>query len=679
MRAVYFCLCPCFFAMVILISTLATSQTLTVPQAITDPKQIASKPDARVEKSLSIEKLYMTRQVGGSTWSPDGKTVAFVSNLSGRNNLWLVASEGGWPMQLTVSNERQTGPTWSPDGKWIAYMSDYDGDEQWDIFLVSPKSGQVVNVTSTREIAEQSPAWSPDGRFLAYMVKPRTSSVFEIDVYDTVLRDVKHLTTGTAKDRMNVAPIWSADGQFIVYTQEQAKGTDANIFLVDVANARSTLLTPHDGEKIFVANDVSPDGQHVLITSNAANGYDNAGLLDIATKKIHWLTQEKWEIAGRHFSPDGKSLLYTANVEGSVDIYLYDTATSKARALPLPPGLNFPSGGPSPFTRDNSRLLYAHTGPTAPGDLWVYDISDEEAKIKGTRAGEPAPHDPSHQLTHSLVGGVRAEDMVEPYLVHYPSKDGKWTISAFVYVPHNLPRNGEHPAIVYVHGGPTAQTMNTFNRFVQYMANQGYIVIAPNYRGSTGYGKEFQQANLFDMGGGDLQDVLAAADWIKQTGYVDPKKLILMGGSYGGYMTMMGVTKAPELWAAGIPIVPFVNWFTEIQHEDPVLQQSDLATMGDLEKNKALYADRSPINFVNQIKAPLYLLAGGNDPRCPKEEAQQVVDAVKKSGGVVEYKVYENEGHGFAKVENQIDAYKRVADFLKAHVPPADCSCSLNE
>jgi dipeptidyl aminopeptidase/acylaminoacyl peptidase len=511
------------------------------------------------------------------------------------------------------------------------------------------------------------------------MVKPRTSSVFEIDVYDTVLRDVKHLTTGTAKDRMNVAPIWSADGQFIVYTQEQAKGTDANIFLVDVASARSTLLTPHDGEKIFVANDVSPDGQHVLITSNAANGYDNAGLLDIATKKIHWLTQEKWEIAGRHFSPDGKSLLYTANVEGSVDIYLYDTATSKARALPLPPGLNFPSGGPSPFTRDNSRLLYAHTGPTAPGDLWVYDISDEEAKIKGTRAGEPAPHDPSHQLTHSLVGGVRAEDMVEPYLVHYPSKDGKWTISAFVYVPHNLPRNGEHPAIVYVHGGPTAQTMNTFNRFVQYMANQGYIVIAPNYRGSTGYGKEFQQANLFDMGGGDLQDVLAAADWIKQTGYVDPKKLILMGGSYGGYMTMMGVTKAPELWAAGIPIVPFVNWFTEIQHEDPVLQQSDLATMGDLEKNKALYADRSPINFVNQIKAPLYLLAGGNDPRCPKEEAQQVVDAVKKSGGVVEYKVYENEGHGFAKVENQIDAYKRVADFLKAHVPPADCSCSLNE
>jgi dipeptidyl aminopeptidase/acylaminoacyl peptidase len=666
--------------MVIGMTTFVRSEAFPAPQAVTDPKQIASKQDARVERNLSIEKLYMTRQVGGPTWSPDGKTVAFISNLSGRNNIWLVPSEGGWPTQLTVSDQRQSSPTWSPDGKWIAYMSDYDGDEQWDIFFVSPKTGQVVNVTNTREIAEESPAWSPDGRYLAYTVKPKTSSVFEIDVYDTVLRDVKHLTSGTARDRMNVAPIWSADGQFIFYTQEQSKGTDSNIFVVDVASAQSTLLTPHDGEKLYGAEDVSPDGKYLLITSNASNGYENVGLLEIASKKIHWLTEDKWEIEGGHFSPDGKSLTYTANVDGNIEIYFYDVAMGKAHALPLPKGLNSPAGRPSPFTRDGSRMLYIHSGPTAPGDLWVYKLSDETTQVKSTRAGAPAPHqqDSSYQLTHSLVGGVRSEDMVEPYLVRYPSKDGKWTISAFVYVPYNLPRNGESPAIVFVHGGPTAQTMNSFNRFAQYMVNQGYLVIAPNYRGSTGYGKEFQQANLFDMGGGDLQDVLGAADWIRQTGYVDPKKLILMGGSYGGYLTMMGVTKAPDVWAAGIPIVPFVNWFTEIQNEDPVLQQSDLATMGDPVQNKARYEDRSPINFVDQIKAPLYLLAGGNDPRCPKTEAQQVVDAVKKRGGVVEYKVYENEGHGFARVENQIDAYKRVADFLKAHVPPADCGCELN-
>jgi dipeptidyl aminopeptidase/acylaminoacyl peptidase len=652
------------FVIVIIMSTVTLAQTLPVPRAITDPKQIISKPNARVDQrsqSLSLEKLYMTRSMGGTTWSPNGKTIAFVSNISGRNNLWLVAAEGGWPSQLTISDQRQSQPAWSPDGKWIAYQSDYDGDEQWDIFLVSPKTGQVINVTNTREIAEEGPTWSPDGRYLAYTVKPKTSSVYEIDVYDTLLRDTRHITTGTPKDKMNVSPIWSADGKYTAYTQEQAKGTDSNIFLADLATGTATLLTPHEGERLYRANDFSPDGKRLLITSNAT-GYDNVGLLDIASKKIEWLTQDQWEISGGNFSPDGRSVTWTANVDGYTDIYLHNLASGKTTSLPLPKGVNTLGGAESAFTRDGSYLLYYHNGPTAPSDVWGYSLADGS----------------SHQVTKSLIAGVRPEDMVEPFLVHYPSRDGKWTISAFVYAPYNMQRNGQNAAIVYVHGGPTSQTVNSFSRFIQHMVNQGYMVIAPNYRGSTGYGKEFQQANLFDMGGGDLQDVVAAADFIKQTGYLDPKKMVLMGGSYGGYLTMMGVTKAPDVWAAAVPIVPFVNYFTEIENEDPVLREMDLATMGDLVKNKALYEDRSPIFFVDQIKAPLLLLAGGNDPRCPKEEAQQVIDAVKKRGGVAEYKVYENEGHGFARLENQIDAYQRVADFLKARVPPADCGCSLN-
>ena len=670
------------FAIVICMSTVVTeavsAQTLPAPKAITDPKQIASKPNAQVEpRGLTIEKLYMTRQVGRPTWSPDGKSIAFISNMSGRNNLWLVPAEGGWPVQLTVSDQRQASPAWSPDGKWIAYQSDYDGDEQWDIFLVSPKTGKVVNLTSTREIAETDPTWSPDSRYLAYLVKPKTSAAHEIDVYDMVLREVKHITTGTPQDKGNANPIWSKDGKYIVYSQEQAKGTDSNVFIADVATGKSTLLTPHDGEQRYEANDFSStgmkDAETALVTSNAGNGYDNIGLLNVGMKgaekgyfvpeKIKWLTHDKWEIRGGEFSPDGKRITFSANVDGNEDIYLHDLGTGKSTPLPIPKGLNEPAGGHSAFTKDGSRLLYYHNGPTAPGDLWVYTLATGK----------------SHQVTHSLVAGVRSEDMVEPYLVHYPSRDGKWTISAFLYVPFNMARNGQNAAIVYIHGGPTSQTMNSFNRFVQYAANQGYMVLAPNYRGSTGYGKEFQQANLFDMGGGDLQDVLAGVDWIKQTGHLNPKKIAVMGGSYGGYLSMMSVTKAPEVWAAGVPIVPFVNWFTEIENEDPVLQQSDLATMGDVVKNKALYEDRSPINFVDRIKAPLLLLAGGHDPRCPKSETQQVVDAIKKRGGTVDYKIYENEGHGFARVENQIDAYKRVADFLLAHVPPADCSCSLTE
>ena len=202
--------------------------------------------------------------------------------MSGRNNLWVVPAEGGWPVQLTVSDQRQTAPTWSPDGKWIAYQSDYDGDEQWDIFLVSPKTGKVVNLTSTREIAESDPTWSPDGRYLAYVVKPKTSAAYEIDVYDTLMREVKHITTGTPQDQGNSNPIWSKDGKYIVYSQEQAKGTDSNIFhrrsrhrkkhAADAARRRAALLRP--------MTSISPDrqGRKILITSNAANGYENIGL-----------------------------------------------------------------------------------------------------------------------------------------------------------------------------------------------------------------------------------------------------------------------------------------------------------------------------------------------------------------------------------------------------------------
>jgi dipeptidyl aminopeptidase/acylaminoacyl peptidase len=501
--------------------------------------------------------------VGATAWSPDGKTIAFISNISGRNNIWLVSAEGGWPTQLTVSDQRQTSPAWSPDGRWIAYVSDSDGDEQWDIFFVSPKTGQVVNITNTREISEENPTWSPDGRYLAYTVKPKTSSVYEIDIFDTLMRDTKHLTSGTPKDKMNVSPIWSADGKWIAYTQQQAKGTDSNIFVCQVATGKATLMTPHEGEHLFTAHEFSPtptpDGRALLITSNAGNEYDNVGLLNISDKgasvtgvlhpgKIDWLTQDKWEISGGNFSPDGKSVTWTANVDGNIDIYLHDLASGKTTSLPLPKGVNGLGGAESAFTRDGSRLLYHHNGPTSPNDVWVYSLADGK----------------SRQITNSLVAGVRPEDMAEPFLVHYPSRDGKWTISAFVYVPYNMARSAQNAAIVYVHGGPTSQTMNSFSRIIQHMVNQGYMVIAPNYRGSTGYGKEFQQANLFDMGGGDLQDVLAAAEWIKQTGYLDPKKIALMGGSYGGYMTMMGVTKAPGMWAAGVPIVPFVNYFTEI-------------------------------------------------------------------------------------------------------------------
>jgi dipeptidyl aminopeptidase/acylaminoacyl peptidase len=644
---------------------LMTTSTLAQTAAITDPKQLQSKQIENMQ-SFSIERLYMTRNIGSSAWSPDGKQIAFVSNISGRNNLWLVPSTGGWPQQLTVSNQRQIEPVWSPDGKWIAYATDYDGDEMWDIHLVSPLTGEDLNLTTSREIAEDSPAWSPDSRFLAYQVKPKTSSTTEIDILEIETRKTRHVTTNTPKELSNFNPRWSRDGKFLAYTQAHATGKDSSVFIYDLATNQHTNLTPHQREHTHSVADWSPDSKTLLIESNSANGYDNVALLDIATKKLVWLTKEKWEVSAGNFSPDGRFITYEMNVDGERDIYFHDLATNRADRQPLPKGVNYLAGAESSFTRDGHRLLYIHEGPNAPKDLWALDLASKK----------------STQVTNSLMAGIRPQDMVEPYLVHYPSRDGKFTISAWTYVPNNIPRNGKFPAIVYIHGGPSSQSMNNFNRWVQYILNQGYLVIAPNYRGSTGYGKEFNDANRGDAGGGELHDVIDAGEWIAKSGFVDPRKLIVMGGSYGGYLSMMSVTKFPDMWAAGVPIVPFVNWFTEIENEDPALREYDLATMGDPVKNKALYQDRSPIFFVDRIKAPLLLLAGGNDPRCPKSEAQQVVDAVKKRGGVAKLKIYEDEGHSFSRIENQIDAYQRVSDFVKTYVPSPGCGtgpCTTTE
>ena len=647
------------FAIVISMSSFAAAQPLPVPEAITDPARLESVTVPNLQK-FTIAQLYNTRQIGGSSWSPDGRQVAFIANISGRNNLWTVDSNGGWPTQLAISEQRQAEPSWSPDGKWIAYISDKDGDELWNIYLVSPLSGEVTNLTAAPDRASEAPAWSPDSTRVAYMSKAKTSPSYEIEIIDVTSRRTTHVTLNSPPELGNMSPLWSPDGRSIAYTQEHASGKDSNIFLYDIAAKTTICLTPHTGDHTYSAAAFSPDSRSLLITSNAANGYDNVALLDLASKQLTWVTSDRWQMNAGAFSRDGRSLYWSANVDGREALYTRPTTGGEISRLPLPDGVNAFAGDGQPFAPDG-RLLYLHSGARAPFDLYAFDPATAR----------------STQLTHSLVGGLRPESMVTPSLVHYPSKDGRFTISAWAYVPNNIIRNGQYPAVVYIHGGPASQSMDDFNNFIQYMNNQGYLVIAPNYRGGTGYGHDFQEANRRDAGGEELNDVIGAADFLLRSGFVDPKKLVVMGGSYGGYLTMMAVTRHPELWAAGVPIVPFVNWFTEFENEDPQLQEFDRLFMGDPVKDKALWEDRSPIHFIHRVKAPLLILAGAHDPRCPRTESEQVASAIKKNGGTAILKVYENEGHGFARVENQIDAYQRIADFLRVRVPSPGCGCGI--
>jgi dipeptidyl aminopeptidase/acylaminoacyl peptidase len=597
-------------------------------------------------REVSLRRLYHTRTTGAGRWSPDGRRICFASNISGRQNLWIVDASGGWPLQLTVSDQRQIPGGWSPDGKWITFQSDYDGNEQWDLFAVSTGTGEVRNLTGTPEISEESPRWSPDGKRLAYVSKAKTGASYEIHVMDFATGRVHEITRDTPKDFSNHDPVWSPDGRRLAFTRNRADQKADILYVADIRTGAVRRVTPKDSPHNYYAANWSPDGRKLLISSNALNRYSNVALLDLASGAIDWITREQWECDAGEMN--GRFITYECNIDGNSRIFLYDVKTRKRKAMGFTSGLN--SFGSEVFSPDGKRMMFACSGPTEPSDLYTC-----------AAGGKPA------RITRSMVAAMDSADLVEPYLAHYRSRDDL-TISAFVYVPYNLKKNRRNPAIVYVHGGPSSQHMNGFHRSVQYLANRGYVVIAPNYRGSTGYGKDFEELNRFDMGGGDLCDVVEAARFLESTGYVDVKRIAIMGGSYGGYMTMLGLTKRPEVWAAGVAIVPFVNWFTELEHEDPILREWDLATMGDPVANRELLEDRSPIYFIDRIRAPLLVLAGGNDPRCPKEESDQIAEAIRARGGVVEYKFYEEEGHGFSRLENSIDSFERTAAFLDQYM-----------
>ncbi len=450
------------------------------------------------------------------------------------------------------------------------------------------------------------------------------------------------MTKEQAKDHDLGLRSLESDGQNIYANRTYIGGTDGDAYRIDVKTGALENLTPHQGKILYAASSLSSDGRTLLLISNKT-GFNNVVLLDIASKKIKPVTDTQWDAAPGNFAPSGSSFTYLINQDGQTQIYLADRDSGSHEELPFPKGLTYFSGNPSPFSPSGDRLLIGHQSSQQPSDLWVYDLHSKKPM----------------QLTYSAIADLNPSRLPEAQLVHYKSFDGK-IISAFVWLPFNLKRDGSAPGVVLPHGGPTGQTVDYFNRDAAALASRGYVCIAPNVRGSTGYGIAFQEANKKDLGGGDLQDEVYAAHFLSDTGYVDKKKIGITGGSYGGYMTLMAIGKTPDVWAAAVEEYGIISWLTMLQHEDPLLQQYEQSLLGDPVKDRKIYEADSPITYIRNEKAPLLVLQGDNDIRVPKEEAEQVVSILKQEGRTVEAHYYPNEGHGFSKRENQVDAMRRT-------------------
>ena len=640
LKAVSWRLMICLFSLVLLVGASPDDRQITDPSSVRSVTNPAAGP-------VPISQLYYTRNTFAPAWSPDGSEVVFTTNMTGRYNLWKVSTSGGWPIQLLQSEDRQSGAVWSPDKKWIVFEQDFGGGELYDLFAVSSNGGEVINITNTPEASESNPHWSPDGSMLAMSYRPKTSSTTDIALLDWKTKKVRKLTDEQTKNREWYTSIWSADGRTIYANRVNAGSTDSDVYRIDVATGKLENLTPHQGNVIYSVSSVSPDSQTLLISSNENDGYENVALLDVNSKQRTWVTNIKWEAKAGDFSPDGKSFTYTLNADGRTDTYLVDLESKRMAKLPFPEGISSPAGNPTAFSAAGDRLLVSRQSSTEPADLWVYDIATQQ----------------SRQLTFSAIASLNPSRLASSQLVHYRTFDGK-IISAFLWVPFNLKRDGSNPGIVLPHGGPTGQTVDSFNKAAAALASRGYVCIAPNVRGSTGYGMEFQKANYKDLGGGDLKDEVYAARFLAATEYVDPKKIGITGGSYGGYMAMIAIGRTPDVWAAAVELFGITDWLTEQEHEEPTLQQYDQSILGDPVKDRQSYEDASPIKYFKYAKAPLLILQGANDIRDPKEEAQQAETILKKEGKTVGSHYYPDEGHGFVKRENQIDAMQRTVEWF---------------
>jgi dipeptidyl aminopeptidase/acylaminoacyl peptidase len=613
----------------------------------TDPHTVISATGPG-STPLPVEALLTTTRIGGVTLSRDGRSIAYISTASGRPNLWVMHADGTGARQLITSNDRQSSARFTHDGAAIVYSQDRGGNEYSDIYVVSAVGGEPRNLTNTPDVNETVEQFSPDGAELAIGVKTKSSPATNLAVMAWPAGTIRQLTHEADPRASWSLAAWSPDGRFLYATRSQGID-DADVYRVDIATGNAEKLLTHTGKQIVGVEDVSPDGRLLLLGSNEKGGYANVAVLDLATKKLRWLTDTQWSANPVTFTPDSSHVVYALNADGRLSTRFVDLKTGRESERGIPPGFNVPAGAPTPFLSDGSMLL-SHEDSSHPMELYRLALSNALTQIT---------HNANDTLQHAVLPSSQ--------LVTYPSFDGRM-ISAFVWIPLNAKRDGSAAAVVMPHGGPTGQTADTFNGRAELLASRGFVVIAPNVRGSTGYGMEFQNANIKDLGGADLKDEVAGVDFLTATGFIDPRRVGIWGGSYGGYMTLMAIGKTPAVWHAAVDEYGILNWLTMLQHEDPVLQEYEKQLLGDPVKDLAVYEASSPLKYIRDEQAPLLVLQGDNDIRVPKEEAENVVSILKAEGRTVDAVFYPEEGHGFVKREHQRDELTRSVDWLQKYL-----------
>lgn len=593
-------------------------------------------------KQYTIEQFMDNEAIGGGSFSSDNSSLLISSNRSGIYNVFTVPSEGGEMRAITTSDSTSIfAESYFPNDNRMLLSADGNGDEI-DHLFVRDLEGNIKDITPDKEAKSTFYGWSNDDQYLYFGSNKRNPSYF--DVYKMSIDDFSSELIYQDDSGLNFSGM-SSDENYFALTKS-LNTNDSDLFLYDVKTEE--MIKINENKSKNSSQDFSNDNSKFYYTTDDGGEFSYLMSYNLATKEKKKVLEKSWDIMGSGFTSEGKYMVVYVNEDGKNAIQVLDSKTMKAIDLPDFKDQSITSVG---FSDDEKWMRMYAGGSNSPSDLYTYNIETKE----------------QHKLTDVLNEAIDVEDLVTAKVIRFKSFDGV-EIPAIYYLPHQASVENKVPAMVWVHGGPGGQSRQGFSSLIQYMVNHGYAVLAVNNRGSSGYGKTFYQMDDLNHGEKDLQDCVEGKNWLASQTEIDGDKIGIIGGSYGGYMTMAALTYTPEEFDVGVNLFGVTNWIRTLKSIPPYwesMRESLYLELGDPFSADSIRLKRiSPLFHTDKVTKPLIVLQGAQDPRVLQVESDEIVAGVRENGVPVEYVLFEDEGHGFVKKENQIESYSRILKFL---------------
>lgn len=597
---------------------------------------------------LTLEELVACGEVRALAVSPDGKKIAYVWDRDGVAHIYVIPAGGGFPRRVSphgvpVEGSYADSPAWSPDGRWLAYVA---GPEpaQRRLWVVGVEGGSPRPLT-VKGLSIAEPRWSPDGKWIA--------GVLDVEEH----RRVVLVPFGQGDEMGWMVPIspaevdatdpqWAPDGNRIAFVLRTGPDSSA-IWMATLQHGAATGLVELVGGDCWNHSPRwSPCGQALVFVSDRT-GWAQLWLLSSGEREPRPVTHGTYEVSDPAWAPDGRRIAFVRHDAGNATLRVWVGSGTEAVVGPRYGVVKKPA-----WVGQGEALAYLYASARTPTEIWLTYMTNTSSEE-------------SIRLTWSSVGGVERAPLVEPECVYYKSRDGL-RIHALLYRPPDT--LGPVPAIVFPHGGPTSQHVNGWYPFLQYFVLKGYAILAPNFRGSTGYGRAYEMASRNLWGKADLDDVVAGLEWLESQSWVARGRVAIWGASYGGYLTLLALTKHPGRFACGVDMYGVSNRFTSWRDTDRLGRVNMERKIGRPASNVGLYREASPITYVQHLREPLLILHGEDDTRVPISQSVEMVEALRRIGKWVEFHRYPGEGHGFRRRENLLDVYTRIETFFSLYL-----------